>query len=425
MKVSLLSYSDIEGGAARASYRLHQGLQRVGVNSQMLVQIKSSDDVTVIGSKNVGMRQAIAGLRTVADSLPLKRYSQQKGSTYSTQWLPDRIISKLDHFRPDIVNLHWTNNGYLQIESLNKIQQPIVWTLHDMWSFTGGCHYNQACDRYTMSCGQCPQIESQRDGDLSNWIWQRKAKAWKNLDLTIVTPSVWLSQCAKASALFQNLRIEVIPYGLDTTRYRPMDRSIARQILGLPSDQRLILAGALQATSDQRKGIHLLQPALTQLSQSGWGDRTELVIFGASKPTTAVDFGLNVHYMGTLGDDISLAMLYAAADVFVAPSVQDNLPNTVMESMACGTPCVAFNIGGMPDMIDHRYNGYLARPYESADFAQGIAWVLEDADRHQKLCHQARQKTEQAFTLNRQADCYQSLFSELLNRSELATNITA
>jgi glycosyltransferase involved in cell wall biosynthesis len=418
MKVSILSYSDIEGGAARACYRLHQGLNQMGVNSQMLVQIKSSDDTTVTGSKNVGIRQVMTGLRTIGDSLPLKRYSQQKGSTYSAQWLPDRITSKLADLQPDIVNLHWANNGYLQIESLKKIQQtlqkPIVWTLHDMWSFTGGCHYNQDCDRYTTGCGQCPQIQSQRDRDLSDWVWKRKAKAWKNLDLTIVTPSVWLGQCAKASALFRDLRIEVIPYGLDTTRYKPMDRTIARQILGLPLDKQLILAGALQATSDQRKGFHLLQPALTQLSQAGWGDRAELVIFGASKPKIPIDFGLKAHYMGTLGDDISLAMLYAAADVFVAPSVQDNLPNTVMEAIACGTPCVAFNIGGMPDMIDHQDSGYLARPYESADFAQGIVWVLEDADRHQKLCHQARQKAERSFPLDRQAERYNALFSELL-----------
>jgi glycosyltransferase involved in cell wall biosynthesis len=418
MKVSILSYSDIEGGAARACYRLHQGLNQMGVNSQMLVQIKSSDDTTVTGSKNVGIRQVMTGLRTIGDSLPLKRYAQQKGSTYSAQWLPDRITSKLADLQPDIVNLHWANNGYLQIESLKKIQQtlqkPIVWTLHDMWSFTGGCHYNQDCDRYKTGCGQCPQIQSQRDRDLSDWVWKRKAKAWKNLDLTIVTPSVWLGQCAKASALFRDVRIEVIPYGLDTTRYKPMDRTIARQILGLPLDKQLILAGALQATSDQRKGFHLLQPALTQLSQAGWGDRAELVIFGASKPKVPIDFGLKAHYMGTLGDDISLAMLYAAADVFVAPSVQDNLPNTVMESIACGTPCVAFNIGGMPDMIDHQSNGYLARPYESGDFAQGIVWILEDADRYQKLCHQARQKAEQSFPLDRQAKRYNALFSELL-----------
>jgi glycosyltransferase involved in cell wall biosynthesis len=414
MKVSLVSHSDIEGGAARASFRLHQGLHRVGINSQMLVQVKSSDEETVIGSRNVGLHQAVIGLRIVADKLPLKYYSQRKILPYSTQWLPDRIISKLADFNPDIVNLHWANNGYLQIESLNKIKQPIVWTLHDMWSFTGGCHYDEDCNRYTVACGQCPQLQSQNQHDLSNLIWQRKAKAWVDLNLTIVTPSYWLAQCAKSSSLFKDLRIEVIPYGLDTSRYKPMDRTLARHILGLPQQKQLILSGALQSTSDKRKGNHLLQLALQELRQAGWGDRAELVILGASQPLTPVDMGLKVHYVGTLNDDISLAMLYAAADVFVAPSIQDNLPNTVMESLACGTPCVAFNLGGMPDMIEHQKNGYLAIPYKISDFAQGIAWVLEDQSRHTVLCKRSAEKVKQSFMLHHQAECYASLFSGLL-----------
>jgi glycosyltransferase involved in cell wall biosynthesis len=287
-----------------------------------------------------------------------------------------------------------------------------------MWAFTGGCHYAQECDRYLSNCGQCPQLQSRHHRDLSHWIWQRKAKAWKNTNLTIVTPSVWLGQCAKASALFQNHRVEVIPNGLDTTRYQPIDRTIVRKILGLPLDKQLILSGSLQSTSDQRKGFHLLQPALQSLSQAGWGDRAEVVIMGASKPATPVDIGFKVHYLGTLGDDISLAMLYAAADVFAAPSVQDNLPNTVMEAISCGTPCVAFNIGGMPDMIEHQQNGYLARPYEIHDFAQGLAWVLAEPSRHQHLCARSREKAEQEFSLHHQANRYTSLFTDLLHQSQ-------
>jgi glycosyltransferase involved in cell wall biosynthesis len=418
MKVVLLSYSDMEGGAARATYRLHQGLISLKINSQMLVRVKSSDNHSVIGNRNVGIRQADNGLCSVADAAPLKYYPNRHNLAYSTQWLPDRISAQLEQLRPDIVNLHWANNGYLQIESLKKIQQPIVWTLHDMWAFTGGCHYSQECDRYTTSCGQCPQLQSHRHHDLSHWIWRRKSNSWKNANLTIVTPSVWLSQCAKASALFQNQRIEVIPNGLDITRYQPIDRVTARKILGLPLNKQLILSGALQSTSDQRKGFHLLQPALQALSQAGWCDRAEIVIMGASKPATPVELGLKVHYLGTLGDDISLAMLYAAVDVFAAPSVQDNLPNTVMEAIACGTPCVAFNIGGMPDMIEHQQNGYLARPYDIADFAQGLAWVLAEPSRHQHLCVRSREKAEQEFSLHHQANRYASLFTELLHQSQ-------
>ncbi|NEQ63183.1 MAG: glycosyltransferase, partial [Moorea sp. SIO4A1] len=159
----------------------------------------------------------------------------------------------------------------------------------------------------------------------------------------------------------------------------------------------------------------LLQPALQELSQSGWRDQLELVIFGDSRPDNPPEFGFNAHYLGTFSDDLSLALVYGAADVFVCPSLQDNLPNTVMEAIACGTPCVAFNIGGMPDLIEHQKNGYLAQPYQIEALAQGIAWVLENTERHQKLSYRAREKVEKEFTLEIQARRYLSLFTEILS----------
>jgi glycosyltransferase involved in cell wall biosynthesis len=181
----------------------------------------------------------------------------------------------------------------------------------------------------------------------------------------------------------------------------------------LPQDKQLILFGSLKATGDKRKGFHLLQPALRDLSKSGWQDRLELVIFGASEPDNPPDFGLKAHYLGTFSDDLSLALVYSAADVFVLPSTQENLANTVMEAIACGTPCVAFNIGGMPDMIEHQKNGYLAQAYKNEDLAQGIAWVLENEERHQKLSHRACEKAQQEFTVEIQARRYLSIFTEI------------
>jgi glycosyltransferase involved in cell wall biosynthesis len=318
-----------------------------------------------------------------------------------------------------VINLHWINAGYLQVETIAKFNKPLVWTLHDMWAFTGGCHYSQDCDRYTASCGACPQLHSSKDWDLSRWVWQRKAKAWRNLNLTIVTPSSWLAKCARSSSLFQEQRVEVIPYGLDTEKYKPLNRQVARELLNLPQDKQLVLFGALSATGDQRKGFHLLQPALQDLSKSGWQDRLELVIFGSSEPANPPELGFKAHYLGTLNDDISLALVYSAADVFVAPSVQDNLANTVLEAIACGTPCVAFNIGGMPDMIEHQKNGYLAQAYKTEDLAQGIAWVLENNERHGKLGARAREKAQQEFTLEIQARRYLSLFTEILASSSV------
>jgi len=414
MNVLLVSTYDIEGGAARAAYRLHQGLQGKGICSQMLVQDKSSNDVTVFAPKT-RLDQGIARARLTLDALPLKFYRKRDSGTFSLQWLPDGIVPKITQLEPDIINLHWIGEAFLQAEAIAKFDKPLVWTLHDMWAFTGGCHYNQDCDRYTASCGACPQLGSSKDWDLSRWVWQRKAKTWKDLNLTIVCPSSWLAECARTSSLFKDVPVEVIPYGLDTGKYKPLNRKVARELLHLPQDKQLVLFGALKATSDKRKGFHLLQPALQDLSKSEWQDRLELVIFGSSAPEKPPDLGFKTHYLGTLSDDLSLAVVYSAADVFVLPSTQDNLPNTVLEAIACGTPCVAFNIGGMPDMIEHQKNGYLAQPYKIEDLAQGIAWVLENKERHRKLGDRAREKAEQEFTLEIQARRYLSLFTEILS----------
>jgi glycosyltransferase involved in cell wall biosynthesis len=417
MKVLLLNTSDITGGAARAAYRLHQGLQSIGVNSQMLVQEKFSNDKTVT-APSTRLGQSIARTKVAFDALPLKLYRQRQDTTFSLQFIPDRIVSQTAQINPDIINLHWIGEAFLQVETIAKFNRPLVWSLHDMWTFTGGCHYSQDCDRYTAACGACPQLHSNQDWDLSRWVLKRKAKAWKNANLTIVGLSSWLAKCARSSSLFKDLRVELIPNGIDTQRYKPLNRQIARELLNLPQNKQLILFGSLKATSDPRKGFHLLQPALQNLSKSGWQDQIELVVFGASKSDNPTDFGLPAHYLGTFSDDLSLALLYSAADVFVLPSTQENLANTVMEAIACGTPCVAFNIGGMPDMIEHQKNGYLAQPYDINDLAGGIVWVIENEERQQKLSHRAREKAEQEFTLEIQARRYLSLFTEIYQECE-------
>jgi glycosyltransferase involved in cell wall biosynthesis len=421
VKILIISTYDLEGGAARATYRLHQCLQNIALDSQMLVQTKYSDEKTVLGPQRQFSKE-IQNLRPSFNALPLVFYPQCSRSMYSSQWLPDSVVSKVAELKPDIINIHWISAGFLQVETLAKLRKPLVWTLHDMWPFTGGCHYTQGCDRYTKSCGACPALGSSNDRDLSRWVWQRKAKAWRNLNLTIITPSRWLAECASSSSLFQERRIEVIPNGLDTTRYKPMSRQMARELFNLPQDKQLVLFVAMNGTSNPIKGFHLLQPTLQNLSQSGWQDRIELVVLGSSQPSELPSPGFKVHYLGKLNDDISLALVYAAVDVFVAPSIQDNFPNTLLEAMACGKPCVAFNIGGMPDMIEHQRNGYLARPFEVEELAQGIAWVLEDVERYLQLCARAREKAETKFSMELQARSYMSLFEEVVKKTSSIYN---
>ncbi|MBW4601123.1 MAG: glycosyltransferase family 4 protein [Calothrix sp. FI2-JRJ7] len=413
MKVLHLSTHDTSGGAARATYRLHKGLQNIGLQSQMLVQEKHSSDETVIAPK-MRLFQGIAKTKLTFEVLPLKFYTQKPKTTFYTQWLPDRVVSQIGKINPDIINLHWVSAAFMQIETFAKLKRPLVWTLHDMWGFTGGCHVTGECTRYKDSCGACPQLSSNNDNDLSRWVWQRKVKAWKKLNWTLISPSTWLASTAKSSSLFRDSRIEVIPHGLDTSSFRPVNQRIARELLNLPQDKKLIVFGAIEATSDRNKGFHLLLPALHKLSKSGYSNDWEVVIFGASRPDNPPDLGFKTHYLGHLYDDISLVSVYSAASVMLVPSLQESFGQTASESLACGTPVVAFNSTGLKDIVDHQENGYLAKPYEVEDFAKGIYWVLEDKDRLEKLGFYAREKAEREFTLELQARRYYSLFQEII-----------
>ncbi|MCC9075487.1 glycosyltransferase family 4 protein [Litorilinea aerophila] len=418
MNVLHLSTFDLQGGAPRAAYRLHLGLRRLGVHSRMLVHQKSSNDPAVFTAS--GLLARIWGkLVPHLDPLPLALYPRRSRNQWSLNWLPTGIGARIRQAAPDVVNLHWVGVGFLPIAALARIPGPLVWTLHDMWAFTGGCHYDGGCGRYRQRCGHCPQLRSSHEADLSRWIWHWKNRAWAPRRIHVVTPSHWLAQCARQSALFADQPVHVIPYGLDTAVFRPHDKAFARQALGLPLDRQLILFGAMRSTGDPRKGFAYLQEALQHLTTHLDSRQVALVIFGAHQEREAVAQGLAVHDVGAFHDDVSLALLYAAADVFVAPSVQDNLPNTVLEALACGTPCVAFEIGGMPDMIEHQGNGYLARPLDSQDLARGIQWVLSDPLRWQQLSQRARARVEADFTLERQAQRYLDLYQQLVESSHV------
>ncbi len=422
MKILHLSTQDISGGAARAAYRLHKGLQNIGLNSQMLVQEKSSSDKTVIAPK-IRLFQGIAKTKLTFETLPLKFYSQRTEGTFFSQWLPDRVIPQVQKIEPDIINLHWVSGAFIQIESIAKLKQPLIWTLHDMWVFTGGCHVARDCKRYTEYCGACPQLNSNSNWDLSRWIHKRKSKAWQSLinsnNLTLIAPSNWIAECALSSSLFKNSRVEVIPHGLNTEKYRPIPQTIAREILKLPQDKKLILFGAIEATSDRNKGFHLLQPALHKLSQSDCKENIEVIIFGASQPENPPELGFKTHYLGHLYDDSSLATVYSAADVMLVPSLQESFGQTASESLACGTPVVAFNATGLKDIISHQQCGYLAEPYNIDDFARGITWVLENPEIYEKLSFYAREKAEREFTVELQAKRYSTLFESVLDKKML------
>ncbi len=414
MKILHLNQRD-DGGAGRAMLRLHQGLRTENIESFAFVQVKTSDNEYVsVPESFLGKLSAKLKLGEHIAHLPLKFYKDRTDVHFSPSLAPDDLTSVIERINPDIVHLHWINHGFLRIETLKKFKRPIVWTLHDMWPFTGGCHYSNDCDRYKQSCGTCPVLGSTQANDLSHKIWKRKSKAWQDIDLTIAAPSNWMADCARESSLFQNRRIEVIPNGINISDFKPINRETARQLMNLPKDKHLILFGAANV-QDLRKGMHLLMPALQKLHNNGLHDKIELLVFGGASASQMTDVDFKINYLGRLNDNISLSLAYSAADVFIAPSLEDNLPNTLVESLACGTPGVAFNIGGIPDIIDHMHNGYLAKPFEPESLAEGIKWVLQSG-KTKLLDANSHQKAEQTFELSTQSRHYIALYDSILSK---------
>ena len=418
----MLNTFDSVGGAARAAERLQRGLRTLEIDARLLVQFKFGDSSEVICNTSP-LVNMLRRLKIFLGLLPVRFYSRRAENNFSPALLPDNLLEEVASCDPDIIHLHWLGAGFFQVETLRKLSQlgkPLVWTLHDSWAFTGGCHVPFDCTRYLQRCGTCPVLGSDRERDLSRRTWERKKSAWRNLDLTVVTPSRWLADCARASSLIRHRRVEVIPNGIDTEVFKPIGRQEARRMLGLPEDKQIILFGAVGGSADPNKGFQLLLPALERLAGADF-DLLALV-FGGSEDSSLAVSGLPVANLGSICDDRRLAAAYAAADVFVVPSLLENLPTTVLEAMAAGTPCVAFRQGGVPEIIDHGISGYLAQPYESEDLARGIAWVLEDGERRGAMSTRARQKVEAEFSLPLMCRRYAELYRDVLDRSEVSAH---
>ncbi len=410
MRILTINFSDLDGGAARAAYRLHQGLLTIGVGSRMYVQNRSSDD-RFVDAPSTAFAKAASKVRPSLDLRPVSRYPNYQRKMFSPAWMPSRgLVDLINGSDADVVHMHWVNGGMLRIEDLARIQRPIVWSMHDMWPFTGGCHYDEECGRYASHCGACPILGSDRERDLSYKVFERKSRIYRSLrPITFVGLSHWMATSARNSALAQGHNVVELPNPIDTEVFKPVDRMEARRMLGLPLDRPLILFGAVNATADPRKGFRHLAAALELIPQNS----VELVIFGSSRPKDPPRLGHPMHYVGRLSDDVSLALLYNAADVSVVPSVQENLSNTIVESLSCGTPAVAFRIGGNPDMIDHQQNGYLARPFDAADLASGIRQALDNGTGAWRRA--ARVSAVERFGMLRVAERYKELYGSIIS----------
>ena len=408
MKILIVNAYDIQGGASRAAYRLHKALLCSGVESNMLVQNKISNDPSVIGPATT-IQKIIGKLRPKLDTIPVRiLYSNYSSILFSPSWLGfSNIVNKINKISPDVVHLHWICGGMMTIDDIARIEAPIVWSLHDMWAFTGGFHYENTEEFHKDSKNRSLTGTKKIDNLSKKLLKRKKAVFAKKNDITIVGLSRWIAKEAKKSKMFGNKNIINLPNPINIDLFSPMNKFEARKLLNLPNEKKLILFGAMSATKDRRKGWLELKSALNKVSSNN----AELVVFGSDNDN--YEYPLAVQFTGTIKDDKTLKILYSACDVMVVPSLQENLANTIMEALSCGLPVVGFNIGGNSDMIAHKSNGYLATPFSSDDLSYGIDWVIENT-KNNKLSQNARSKVVNTYESELVASKYINLYQSLL-----------
>lgn len=400
MKVLQLSTDDFSGGASRAAYRLHTALLQCGVDSRMRVLVHQTANAKVIAGKGPRSfsQKVKAKLQQKWHAVCRRNFRSSNPIMHSFGDTSACIVDEINASDVDVVNLHWVAN-LLSIEDIGRIKKPIVWTLHDMWAFCGGEHVvfeDRSTARFSVGYTADNRPAGETGPDLNRLTWQLKRKAWSQQNFNIVTPGRWMAECAGASLVFGMQPVHVIPNPLELEHlWRPVDRQFARRVLGLEPTKKYVLSGSAGGMA-HLKGEDLLREAFLKLKEAGH-DLPELLIFGQTQSTTASQWPCKVHWLGRVHDDHVMSLIYAAADVMAVPSRLDNLPNTAVEAQACGIPVVAFDIGGLPDIVDHQQSGWLAPAFDTEDLAQGIAWVLQDADRWQQLSLSARQRAQLRF----------------------------
>ncbi|MFH1509077.1 MAG: glycosyltransferase family 4 protein [bacterium] len=417
MKVLLLNTTDSGGGAAIATRRLHEGLINSGVESKILVQRKLSKDPNVIGPNSLFSR-SYTKIHNIIDNAPLYLYKERESGLFSVSRLSSNTTIKIRKINPDIIHLHWINNGFLSVKditSLNQLKKPIVWTLHDMWPFTGGCHYSGNCTKYKSNCGNCPKLASNTERDLSFKSFNKKIEGFKDLKIHIVVLSKWMKKCVEESYIFRDNNVSLIPNGIDTNIYQPRDKNKARNNLGLAKNKFVILFGAAKV-SEKRKGFKYLINALSILKEDKNinDNKISILIFGNANNIDLNNLPFETILLGKINDKNKIIDAYNAANVFVLPALQDNLPNTLLESFACGTPAVSFSTSGIKDIIDHKNNGYLAFYKDVHDLTEGIKWIIENKERNNILGRSARRKSLEVYKSEIQVEKFKELYQKVI-----------
>jgi len=412
MKVLHIIAGNLSGGAARGAYWLHRGLVDSGVDSKIWTNSKTTFGDEKVISVNKTKKDKLSNfIRVQLDANMQIFYKNRKKVIFSTGFFGVDFTKSKEYQECDIVHLHWINGGFVNIKNLSKIDKPLVWTIRDMWPMTGGCHVASAlnCKNFVNGCGNCKQLNSNFKYDLSRFIYYRKKKYLPKY-IKIVGISNWLSEEAKKSELFKNFDVRTIHNNVNADDFYPIDKKIAKEILGIETNKKIILTGA-QNLKDFYKGFDKFLEAIKLLDK----DKYLLAFFGNLDNKIIDNLGFEYKNFGFLYDIVSLRLLYNASDVFVAPSLMDAFGKTLAESMSCGTPVVCFDATGPKDIVEHKITGYKAKPFDSKDLANGIKWVLNlDENGYNKLCENARKKVLNEFDSKVVAKRYIELYREMI-----------
>ena len=421
MRVLIINTSERIGGAAIAANRLMDALRNNGIQAKMLVRDKQTENITVIGLKKSlwSIWQFVWERIVIWKANHFKQHNLFAVDIANT----GTDITTYPEFKEaDIIHLHWVNQGMLSLKDLKKILQsgkPIVWTMHDMWPCTGICHHARECDKYHKECHHCPYLyNGGAKKDLSHQTFKKKKELYQLSPITFITCSQWLKERAGQSALLEQHPIVHIPNPIKTNLFTPRNKVEARQKCNLPTDKKLILFGSVKIT-DKRKGIDYFIESCKILAEK----HPELVnnlgvaVYGKESEQLKSLVPFQVYALDYISNEKELVNVYNAVDLYVTPSLEENLPNTIMEAMACGIPCVGFNVGGIPEMIDHLHNGYVAEYKSAEDFANGIHWTLSESE-YQSLSEEARRKVTSSYSESTIAKKYIEVYNKIIGHHD-------
>lgn len=389
------------GGAGVACRRLQTALQTSGITANLLT------------SNDIGSRWPF-----YAERISFVPFERDKSVRFSFSLANfGKNLSQHPLVRAaDVLHLHWVNQGFLSLKNIRQLAEtgkPIVWTLHDMWAFTGGCHYSQGCEHFKNECGNCPFLKHPAPGDLSHRVWQRKRELFPK-NIQFVTCSEWLAGVVRSSGLLKNYPVMAIPNPIDTSVFKPLteaERRAFRSEKGISPNAKVLLFAAMKV-SEARKGFRFLFEALQMLKAQHPDFQLEILVLGKAEPEALAALPYPVHALGLVQEQEKLVQAYGAADVFAIPSLEDNLPNTVMESLACGTPVAGFATGGIPEMVGHLQEGFIAPQGDSRALSEGIFEILEGKMPLEKYREAARRKVEMNYSNAVVAERYREVYKQ-------------